>query len=113
MALTKEQIHRLYFEIAPDDGIQGDIESLQSQLTSAKFQINIKDDEISNLTKESQKYKKQASLLKKDLLKLHQYETAVDALKEQVKHLRKENDHCQQYKEEVKQLKNELTNFSK
>ncbi|KAF7273952.1 E3 ubiquitin-protein ligase trul-1-like [Rhynchophorus ferrugineus] len=112
---AKTTIHslvRLYINVAASDNIKEDATVLQHRLDGVEFQLRLKDKDISNLTEKKKELKKQNMALRLELKKMEEtaitHQSAIAALKDQIKFFKTKSLKCDSLKEEVDHLKNQL-----
>lgn len=109
---TLNTIHKIYFNFSNNDNIIEDPSCLRQRIESLKFQVDVKDREIDALKTTEKKLKKETLGLRQEVRKVESNikskDSAIFALKEQLKYFREANQEMNNCKSEIKLLKEEL-----
>ncbi|KOC69146.1 TRAF-interacting protein [Habropoda laboriosa] len=112
---TNHKIHRIYFNFSNNDTIIEDTCSLQDTIDKLKFQLLLKEKDVKHYTDKSETLTKQSKELMKEVRKLEselsEKNTAIYALKDQVKYFKEQNLEIQNNGREIEQLKKKLENY--
>ncbi|CAK9796477.1 E3 ubiquitin-protein ligase TRAIP [Anthophora plagiata] len=112
---TNHKIHRIYFNFSNSDTIIEDTCSLQDTIDKLKFQLLLKEKDVKHYIDKSETLSVQVNELKKEVRKveseLNQRNTAIYALKDQVKYFKEQNLEIQNSNREIEQLKRKLENY--
>ncbi|CAK9828097.1 E3 ubiquitin-protein ligase TRAIP [Anthophora retusa] len=112
---TNTKIHRIYFNFSNSDSVIEDTCSLQDTIDKLKFQLLLKEKDVKHYIDKSEILTMQVNELKKEVRKvengLNQKNTAIYALKEQVKYFKEQNLEIQNSNREIEQLKKKLENY--
>ncbi|XP_029167529.1 E3 ubiquitin-protein ligase TRAIP [Nylanderia fulva] len=112
---TENKIHRLYFNFSNSDNIIEDSTSLQHKVDNLTFQLQLKDQNINNLTEVKEKLEKQTAGLRQEVRhvekEINGKNSAIHALKEQIKYYKLQCQDTNTYKKEAEQLKNKIEHF--
>ncbi|KAF7397468.1 hypothetical protein HZH68_008690 [Vespula germanica] len=114
---NQNKIHRIYFNFSNNDTIVEDTSSLQDKVDKLTFQILLKDKDIKHYTEKNENLEKQNSGLRSEVKKVEsevrEKETAIYALKEQIKFFRQQcsevdiiNKEVIRLRKRVEELKN-------
>lgn len=114
---TESKIHRIYFNFSNNDSIVEDPSSLQSRIDNLTFQLQLRDQRINNLTEIKEKLDMQTAGLRKEVRKVESEingkNSAIHALKEQIKFYKRECQDIDTYKKEIEQLKKKNEDLKK
>ncbi|XP_050452393.1 E3 ubiquitin-protein ligase TRAIP isoform X1 [Cataglyphis hispanica] len=106
---TESKIHRIYFNFSNNDSIVEDPSFLQSRIDNLTLQLQLRDQRINNLTEIKEKLDMQTAGLRKEVRKVESEingkNSAIHALKEQIKFYKRECQDIDTYKKEIEQLK--------
>ncbi|KAL6423067.1 hypothetical protein ACFW04_010504 [Cataglyphis niger] len=106
---TESKIHRIYFNFSNNDSIVEDPSLLQSRIDNLTLQLQLRDQRINNLTEIKEKLDMQTAGLRKEVRKVESEingkNSAIHALKEQIKFYKRECQDIDTYKKEIEQLK--------
>lgn len=109
------KIHRLYFNISNNVSILDDAATLQEKLDNLQFQMVLKEKDVTDFTKMAAEAQSQVVGLRKEVLKLEaemeQKNSAMHALKQQVKHFKQISDDGLKYKKDAEKLKLKLSDL--
>ncbi|XP_047356300.1 E3 ubiquitin-protein ligase TRAIP-like isoform X1 [Vespa velutina] len=91
---NQNKIHRIYFNFSNNDTIVEDTSFLQDKVDKLTFQILLKDKDIKHYTEKNENLEKQNTGLRSEVKKaeseVREKETAIHALKEQIKYFRQQ-----------------------
>ncbi|XP_072750375.1 uncharacterized protein Nopo [Anoplolepis gracilipes] len=109
---TESKIHRIYFNFSNSDSILEDPTSLQSKIDNMTFQLQLKDQNINNLTETKEKLETQTVGLRREVKQIESEingkNSAIHALKEQIKFYKRQCQDTDAYKKEIEQLKKDI-----
>ncbi|KAK2576472.1 hypothetical protein KPH14_005803 [Odynerus spinipes] len=112
---NQNKIHRIYFNFSNNDTIIDDASALQDKVDKLTFQILLKDKDIKHYMEKSETMEKQnvglRSELKKAESKIREKETAIYALKEQIKFFREQCSEVDATKQEIAKLRQKVENL--
>lgn len=112
---TEAKIHRIYFNFSNNDTIKEDATCLQQKLDNLTFQVRLKDKNISNLTESNEKLEKMTTGLRQEVRKIESEmngkNSAIHALKEQIKFYKQRCLDTESYVRENECLKKRLDNL--
>ncbi|KAL6423066.1 hypothetical protein ACFW04_010504 [Cataglyphis niger] len=114
---TESKIHRIYFNFSNNDSIVEDPSLLQSRIDNLTLQLQLRDQRINNLTEIKEKLDMQTAGLRKEVRKVESEingkNSAIHALKEQIKFYKRECQDIDTYKKEIEQLKKKNEDLKK
>lgn len=114
---TDNKIHRLYFNFSNNDSIKEDATFLQSKIDSLVFQLTLRDKNLSNLTEANKKLENQTAGLRHEVQKVESEingkNSAIHALKEQIKFYKQQCSDTDTCRKENEQLKKNLEDLKK
>ncbi|XP_030761865.1 E3 ubiquitin-protein ligase TRAIP [Sitophilus oryzae] len=108
---TTNSLLRLYINVTSSDNSE-DATVLQHKLDGVEFQMRLKDKDISNLQAKKKELNKQNVALRSEIKRLEleevTHQSAIAALKDQIKFFKTKSQNCDSLIEQVSQLKNKL-----
>ncbi|EFN61495.1 TRAF-interacting protein [Camponotus floridanus] len=109
---TESKIYRIYFNFSNSDSIVEDPTSLQYKIDNLTLQLQLKDQNINNLTEIKEKLEKQTAGLRQEVRhvesEINGKNSAIHALKQQIKFYKQQCQDVDIYKNEIKQLKKDI-----
>lgn len=109
---TESKIYRIYFNFSNSDSIVEDPTSLQYKIDNLTLQLQLKDQNINNLTEIKEKLEKQTAGLRQEVKhvesEINGKNSAIHALKQQIKFYKQQCQDVDIYKNEIKQLKKNI-----
>ncbi|KAI4487289.1 hypothetical protein M0804_005438 [Polistes exclamans] len=111
----KSKIHRIYFNFSNNDTIAEDSSYLQEKVDKLTFQIVLKDKDLKHYKEQSETWKQHNSELRNEVRRaeseVREKETAIYALKEQIKYFRQQCSEADAFKQEATRLKKKITDM--
>ncbi|XP_064082884.1 E3 ubiquitin-protein ligase TRAIP-like [Macrobrachium nipponense] len=112
---TEKSLVKLYFDSGDDDNAVEDPDTLQHMIQSLKFQIRLKDTEISKFKESNSQLNKQNKGLREEcktiMKQLGDKESTNLALKSQLKFMEQYKGEAEKAKQNASSLRNQLTEF--
>lgn len=109
---TANKIHRIYFNFSNNETITEDACSLQDRIDKLNFQLLLRDKDIKHYTEKNETLETQNAGLRKEVRKveseLNEKNSAIHALKDQMKYLKNECSEINSLKQEIERLKRRL-----
>lgn len=114
---NQNKIHRIYFNFSNNDTIVEDTSVLQDKVDKLTYQILLKDKDIKYYTEKNENLEKVNSKLRIEVRKaeseVREKETAIYALKDQIKYFRQQCSEADVINQEVIRLRKKVENLKK